>query len=48
MVRRKAQPARTASALAGLEAAIRLVDDIDAPLAPDETIVPVPVPERSQ
>jgi hypothetical protein len=36
------------SALASLEAALRFIDDIDAPLAPHETVVPVTAAKRFQ
>jgi hypothetical protein len=36
------------SALAGLEAPLRLVDDVNAALAPDEAIVSVPATQRFQ
>tara|TARA_R100000322_G_scaffold99519_10_gene63088 strand:- start:6402 stop:6710 length:309 start_codon:yes stop_codon:yes gene_type:complete len=44
----RATGARPQSALAGLEAAVRLVDDVDTALAAHETVVPVAVPQRPQ
>jgi hypothetical protein len=35
-------------ALAGLEAPLRLIDDVDAALAPDDAIVTVPATQRFQ
>src|SRR4029077_19595698 len=35
-------------ALAGLEAPLRLVDDVDPPLAPHDAVVAVPAAERFQ
>jgi hypothetical protein len=41
-----AQP--SVSALTGFEAALRLVDDVNATLAPDQTVIPVPTAQRFQ
>ena len=35
-------------ALAGLEAPLRLIDDVDAAFAPDDAIVPVPAAQGFQ
>jgi hypothetical protein len=45
---RKSAAGQPASALAGLEAALRFIDDVDAPLAAHEPVVPVAAAKRFQ
>src|ERR1700722_11362926 len=45
---RRAGTGACSLALAGLEAPLRLIDDVDAPLAPHDAVVPVAAAKRFQ